>query len=238
MAKEGIDIAIAGNGLDSFFAGASLHKAFLGRKKLPIIPSVKSLYKTKYYRKLAIRYGTDKAWFTTRISWNNIGRIVKGSSIDPTKIFTELPGKDLWDKIQEWSIEDASKDAIYVARAAWANNIEIQYPFMTQSIVNLSRNYRPQKMRNKAIIRELMRHYGIPNEIVSRGETSSKLGWGGSHSPYFDYPDWLDIITPQGIQPSDWYTDATVVRYRNGIENRDWRMLHARMALRIIELSN
>ncbi len=205
LAREGIDVALLGDGLDSFFGGGGFNKVFYLRSRYKLIPFFQDLIGFEPYVVASKLFGTHKAWFVSMIS-RQPHQLVRESGFSFDDLYNRLKRASLWDLVQEWNVSNTSYSASVIARAAWAQNIEIKYPFIVQNIVDLSAQFGPEMNVNKNIIRNYMRSLGFPEVIVQTGNRWDKKGWGATSSPYFT-DAYMNRVTPRNPDLEYWFTE-------------------------------
>jgi asparagine synthetase B (glutamine-hydrolysing) len=202
--EDGIDVAMTADGIDSFFGGHRFHKLYYLRSRYKIVPFIQKLLRYEPYIVASKLFGVDKAWFVSMIS-REPRNLVEDSGFEFSQLFEKVKGETLWDLIQNWGAANVSYDSFVAARASWPNEVEIEFPFMRQELLDLAGTFSKRDNANKNIIRKYMKDLGFPNSIVEVGINWDKKGWGGASLPYFD-PKYLSRIMPRKTDPAYWLT--------------------------------
>ena len=202
--KDGIDVVLLGDGLDSFFGGGRFHKIYYMRPRFGIIPLIQRLIGFRPYSMATKILGREFAWFVCMIS-NQPSEIVNESQFTFDTLYNRVKSSTLWDLVQNWNVDNGITDAAVTARAAWSHDLDILFPFMTQDILDLSSIYTPEFNKNKNIIRKYMRDLGFPEGIVQTGISWDKKGWGATVAPYFD-EQYMNEIRPNLQGAEYWFT--------------------------------
>jgi asparagine synthetase B (glutamine-hydrolysing) len=234
IAKDGIDVSVTGDGVDSFFAGLRFHKLYYMRTPLRIVPFIQRLLKYEPYIVASKMLGTELAWFVSVIS-REPNELVNDSNFEFSQLYEKVKSNSLWDLIQNWAAANVAYDSYVAARCAHANNTELDFPFMKQSFLDLAATISHKNNYNKSIIRKYMADLGFPRVIWETGIRWDKKGWGGSHIPYF-VPEHLKIIRPRKPDPEYWFTSEGLKIYRNMERNKSATGYLMTLFLKIMEL--
>ena len=239
MVDDDIDIAVNSLGLDELVAGYSIHRKYYNRRKLHFIPFIGSLLNRKYYRAAALRWGFDKAWLMTLTLPKQRLNTVIESNVDFSKLYNaHIKSDNLWNAITNWTLNAMIHNyANLIARPAFANGLEVIYPYTDHYLMEECFKYHPIAKRNKAPVRTLMRkHYNFPEELAQRGEAWDKIGWGGTGLPYFKDKDYMRAIMPSQDNSSEWFTSSTRKHFQNLDTNPTVTGLHIAIFLKTLEL--
>jgi asparagine synthetase B (glutamine-hydrolysing) len=234
IAKEGIDVSVTGDGVDSFLGGHRFHKVYYMRTPFRIVPFIQRLLKFEPYIMASKMLGTEFAWFVSMISREPY-ELVNDSQFEFSQLYEKVKSNNLWDLIQNWGAANVSYDAFVAARCARANNTEVDFPFMKQSLLDLAGTFSQKDNYNKRIIRMYMADLGFPNVIWESGIKWDKKGWGGSPLPYF-VPEHLNAVRPRKADPEYWFTSAGLKIYRNMERNRSSIGYLMTLFLKVMEL--
>ncbi|MHA2118532.1 MAG: asparagine synthase C-terminal domain-containing protein [Candidatus Thorarchaeota archaeon] len=232
--KEGMDVSVTGDGVDSFFGGHRFHKVFYMRTRLRIVPFIQKLLRYEPYIMASKMLGTEFAWFVSMVS-REPNSLVNDSNFEFSQLYEKVKSTSLWDLIQNWGAANVSYDAFVAARCARANNTEVDFPFMKQSFLDLAGTFSQRNNYNKRIIRMYMADLGFPRVIWAEGLKWDKKGWGGSSLPYF-VPEHLNAVRPRKADPEYWFTSAGLKIYRNMERDRSAIGYLMTLFLKIIEL--
>ena len=234
IAKEGIDVSVTGDGVDSFFGGHRFHRVFYARTGLKIVPHIKQFLKYEPYILASKMLGTEYAWFVSMIS-REPNDLVVDSKFDFTQLYEKVKADSLWDLIQNWGASNVSYDSFVAARCAHANNTEVDFPFMKQSFLDLAGTINPKNLYNKRTIRMYMADLGFPRVVWEAGLKWDKKGWGGSALPYFT-PEHMRDIKAKKSDPEYWFTDAGCKIYKNAYRMKSSVGYLMMLFLKILEL--
>lgn len=236
MGQDEVEVVLSGNGIDSFYGGDMLHKAFYERRR-SFIPMIQNLLRIKKYR-IALRFwGLDAPWLLMRICETGIGDFVIDSDFNlMDSLYRRIEKPTLWNTIQVWSVDNALKDAVLFARCASAHNIESRFPFLIQNLVDISQKYSQYAHDNKKIVRTMMRNMGFPESIYNYGADWNRRGLGGVAYPYFENDEYMDAITPSIDTSGNWFTEQALEIYDKRMSNQNPKAIHMAMFLKIHEM--
>ncbi|MFX0045932.1 MAG: hypothetical protein ACFE8Z_08795, partial [Candidatus Hermodarchaeota archaeon] len=174
------------------------------------------------------------AGFVSMIS-REPNNLVEKSGFEFSQLFERVKGDTLWDLIQNWGAANVSYDSFVAARAAWPNEVEVEFPFMRQELLDLAGTFSKRNNANKNIIRKYMKDLGFPKEIIEVGINWDKKGWGGASLPYFE-PEYLSRIMPRKTDPSYWLTPKGLEIWNNMRYTKTSVGILMALFLKIIEL--
>ncbi len=234
IAKDGIDVSLTGDGVDSFFGGHRFHKVYYMRTPLKIVPFIQRFLKFEPYIIASKMLGTELAWFVSMIS-REPNELVNNSKFEFSQLYERVKSDSLWDLIQNWGAANVSYDAFVAARCAHANNTKVDFPFMKQSFLDLAGTFSQKNNDNKRIIRMYMADLGFPRVIWETGVKWDKKGWGGSALPYF-VPEHLNVVRPKKADPEYWFTSAGLKIYQNMERNKSSIGYLMTLFLKVMEL--
>ncbi|MFW9805152.1 MAG: asparagine synthase C-terminal domain-containing protein [Candidatus Thorarchaeota archaeon] len=232
--KDGIDVSVTGDGVDSFFGGHRFHRVYYSRTGLKIVPYIRRFLKYEPYILASKMLGTDYAWFVSMIS-REPNDLVVDSKFDFTDLYEKVKADSLWDLIQNWGASNVSYDSFVAARCAFANETEVDFPFMKQSFLDLAGTIKPKNLYNKRTIRMYMADLGFPRVIWEAGLKWDKKGWGGSALPYFT-PQHMKDISTKNQDPEYWFTPYGCRLYKNAYRNKSSVGYLMMLFLKILEL--
>jgi len=138
----------------------------------------------------AARYGTDKAFFVNNIAIAPGSSHVKGNSYDVSNWYKDFYTEDVWVTIKRWQWErDMGGQYRLNTQPAEYFEMESVAPLLEKNLAEYCFGCTPISVYNKTPIRELMRDWDVPEEIVRRGEdwkigSDDKVGWCPSDTFY------------------------------------------------------
>jgi asparagine synthetase B (glutamine-hydrolysing) len=232
--KHGIDVSVTGDGVDTFFGGGRFHRVYYTRTNLRIVPHIQSFLKYEPYILACKMLGTEFAWFVSMIS-REPNTLVNNCGFEFSQLYEKVKDDTLWDLIQNWGASNASYDSFVIARAANANGMKVDFPFMKQSFLDLAGTIKQRNHYNKRIIRMYMADLGFPRVIWEAGWKWDKKGWGGSVLPYFT-PEHMKAVMPSKPDPEYWFTPAGCKIYENAYRNKSSIGYLMTLFLKILEL--
>ncbi|MFW9794928.1 MAG: asparagine synthase C-terminal domain-containing protein, partial [Candidatus Thorarchaeota archaeon] len=239
MVNDGIEVSVSALGLDELFAGYYIHKRYFEKGSLSFLPYSRRLFQSRYYRGAVRRWGTSKAWLLSMVVNNLIPDFVIGNDLDIPRLYdSNLAANNLWNSIHNFLFDAMiSNFANMTSRAAWANELDVIYPYIHNELIEYCLNQSPQSRFNKAPIRQMMRtKFGFPNEIASRGEQWDKLGWGATPQPYFSNKKYMDAIATELSHSKDWFTEKARKLLLDIQDNPTTNGLHMALFLKTLEL--
>jgi len=229
MAEDGMEVSLHSLGPDEYFGAYSVDKRYYERK--PFFGWVTT--HGKYARELAKRYGTDKAFFVNNMAISPSMKHINHSNYNMDTWYKDNYTENLWITIKRWQWErDLGGQYRLNAQPANQFGMESLGPLLEKDLAEYCFGCTALSVYNKEPIRNLMRDWGIPEQIVQRGEdwkigSNDKVGW--CPSPGY-YSAFTKKFFPDKWNAGDFYDLFT--RYVND-NLKKWTVLGDRRAQQI-----
>ncbi|MFW9767176.1 MAG: asparagine synthase C-terminal domain-containing protein [Candidatus Thorarchaeota archaeon] len=239
MVNDDIEIAVSALGLDELFAGYYIHKRYFEKGSFGFVPYSSRLLRGRYYRAAARRWGTTKTWLLSMIVNSPWSEFVLENDLDIKDCYDKhLAANNLWNSIHNYLFDAMICNfANMTSRAAWANGLDVIYPYIHNELIEFCLSQSPISRINKAPIRHMMRsELNFPEEIASRGEKWDKMGWGATPQPYFSNKSYMDAISTDPSLSKDWFTEESRALLLNINENPTTNGLNMALFMKTLEL--
>jgi len=238
MEADEIDVVLHSLGPDEYFGAYAVDKRFYERR--PFFGMVQT--HGRIMRELTKRHGTDKAFFVNNLAIAPAERHVNKHKYGMDKWYDDNFTENMWITLKRWQWEkDMGGQYRLNAQPVEHLGMKSVAPLLEKNLAEYCFSCTPLSVYNKAPIRELMRGWNVPEEIVRRGEdwkigSDDKVGWCPSDKYYQSFtkkffPDNYDMRLVEEV-----FTSYVTRNLSKWITLGDRRAQQIGLLLRMLEL--
>lgn len=238
ISYDKIDVVVNAIGPDEYFAAYPFDTRYMERRKL--YPFVNSY--GRYGREFPKRFGFDKSFFLNNIAINVNKSHVIGTKECMSNYYDTLREKSLWSNMRRYFFErDLGGYYRLTQQPGDFFGIAYEFPFLEKNLAEYCFSLKLYDIYNKRPMRQIMKEYGISEEIYLRG-ISGKIGYGEkvgwTPSPGF-YRGGLSRKAHENIESlkhigTDYLSEYTLNNISKWLKNGDRRIMQCSLFLQML----